>query len=410
MNIALFTDFYFPSTGGVQTSVHNQRKVLEAAGHTVYIFTIRYDLTKEHDERLVRLPTLRFMKFEQHPGFLPWWWIRRRLHRQLQEYKIDIVHLNSEMTVALMAMRVAKSLGLPVVYTAHTLLWRQINTIHRYPRLLTAVAVLATIAYWRRLLATTPRLADETWQEWHWRRLVLSFASEADVTTTPSGHLAEKLKAWGCKSKVIVNPNGIGGVIKSSPLPGTITFLWAALLTPVKQPLLFLDALEILQHQTNKPFTAVMLGRGPLLGAVRRRLPRLPMVSLCSDVPYERMPEFYKLSSAVVSTSYRFDNQPMIIAEALLAGRGVIYIDDDLKEGIEGAAGLLAATPDAKGLANALRRAVEEPGMLERMSKGAQSASALFSLAAFSSRLEAVYKEAQHQAKLDTPQSNKQKK
>jgi len=62
-------------------------------------------------------------------------------------------------------------------------------------------------------------------------------------------------------------------------------------------------------------------------------------------------------------TSYNFDNQPMVILEALAQGRPVVLSDPKLAREFEGAA-ILADDPTAAGLAATLVRLVKDQDAL----------------------------------------------
>ena len=53
MNIALFTDCYFPTKNGVVTVVHQLRESLELLGHHVVIVTTKPDVEYEEDSLIV---------------------------------------------------------------------------------------------------------------------------------------------------------------------------------------------------------------------------------------------------------------------------------------------------------------------------------------------------------------------
>jgi len=74
-------------------------------------------------------------------------------------------------------------------------------------------------------------------------------------------------------------------------------------------------------------------------------------------------------SHLLVSSSLGFDNQPMVILEAIASGLPVLYADPDLAEVVPGGAGFAPATPDAAGLAEVLARLRGEPELLTLASK-----------------------------------------
>ena len=69
MHIAVFTDYYLPTLGGVQTSIKAQKDTLEAAGHTVTVFCPLHE--PSDDPTVVRLPTSSVIKPDGYPFCWP---------------------------------------------------------------------------------------------------------------------------------------------------------------------------------------------------------------------------------------------------------------------------------------------------------------------------------------------------
>ena len=66
MHIAVFTDYYLPTLGGVQTSIKAQKDTLEKAGHKVTIFCPLHQTST--DPSIVRLPTSTRFKPDNYPS------------------------------------------------------------------------------------------------------------------------------------------------------------------------------------------------------------------------------------------------------------------------------------------------------------------------------------------------------
>lgn len=380
MNIAIFTDFYLPSVGGVQTSILHQKRALERHGHTVWVFAPCYkgDVPFSEKEGIVRLPSSPLFSFDGHRGFIGFW-LRRRVERIIRDKKIDIIHAQTEFTVGHFGLKIARSLGVPSVYTTHTLLWQQVYLLHKNPVFWTVVTMVIYMGYWRQALPAVERFEGERWAEWQWRRLLLFTAQHADAVVSPSSHLRDKYREWGFDGTIKVVSNFTDfAASPSAPLPATPTFLWVARFSPEKRPLEFIEAVRTLSRKNTRPFKVIMCGSGPLKSRCEAAAADLAAVSLKAALPYADMPKLYDTASALVVTAYRFENQPMVIAEALARGRGVIYCDPDLTaDGLGGGAGLLiGASPQE--MAAGLCSVIENPAKLDRMAKMSKKAAAGF--------------------------------
>lgn len=140
-------------------------------------------------------------------------------------------------------------------------------------------------------------------------------------------------------------------------------------LAPVKQPLLFLDVMARLGSQV----TAVMVGDGPLRGAVEARIAELGLgerITLAGYLPREDALQLLAQARVLLHTS-AFEGGPAVLDEALALGVAVAIrpvgkaadgpgcIVADGVEGLaEAASRLLAAPPPAPRLAHDLRETV----------------------------------------------------
>ncbi|MCD2257253.1 glycosyltransferase family 4 protein [Agrilactobacillus fermenti] len=120
MNIGLFTDTYFPQISGVATSIKTLKNVLEAKGHSVYIFTTT-DPKVDKDEtepNVFRFGSVPFVSFTDRRIAV------RGLFHALEvakELDLDIVHTQTEFSMGMIGKFVAKNLKIPCVHTYHTM-------------------------------------------------------------------------------------------------------------------------------------------------------------------------------------------------------------------------------------------------------------------------------------------------
>lgn len=121
MNIALFTDCYFPTKNGVVTVVHQLRESLELLGHHVVIVTTKPDVEYEEDPNIYRavnsLPLPLGGAKDQYVALI--WWPKLKIF--LLKHKIEIIHCHTELTVGRMGYKAARRLNIPCVMTTHTM-------------------------------------------------------------------------------------------------------------------------------------------------------------------------------------------------------------------------------------------------------------------------------------------------
>ena len=118
MRIGLFKDTYFPQVSGVATSIRTLKTELEKLGHTVFIFTTTdKDVNRYEDWQIIRIPSVPFFAFKDrriaYRGFSTALEIAR-------QYQLDIIHTQTEFSLGLLGVWIAKELRIPVVHTYHT--------------------------------------------------------------------------------------------------------------------------------------------------------------------------------------------------------------------------------------------------------------------------------------------------
>jgi glycosyltransferase involved in cell wall biosynthesis len=136
-----------------------------------------------------------------------------------------------------------------------------------------------------------------------------------------------------------------------------------------------------------------MLGDGISRTAVARRADALGTgrVDDRGAVPQHVVLSAMRDAHVLVSTSWDFDNQPMVLLEAVAAGLPVIVADPDLAEALPPDGHIVAASPDAEGLSAALTALAEAPERLARMSAAAIAHRPQVAQSTHRDRLLAVY-------------------
>ena len=117
MRIGLFTDTYFPQVSGVATSIRTLKTELEKLGHTVFIFTTTdKDVNRYEDWQIIRIPSVPFFAFKDrriaYRGFSTALEIAR-------QYQLDIIHTQTEFSLGLLGVWIAKELRIPVYHTQY---------------------------------------------------------------------------------------------------------------------------------------------------------------------------------------------------------------------------------------------------------------------------------------------------
>lgn len=144
MKIAMFTNTYAPSVGGIERSVDIFTGEMKRQGHEVLIVAPEYYGATESTEDVLRVPAFKHINGTPHSvsvGF------PSEISDQVKRFCPDVVHSHQPFLLGDSAIRVARSLGVPVIYTHHTFMERY---LHWFPvdwRILHDIALKLPIAY-----------------------------------------------------------------------------------------------------------------------------------------------------------------------------------------------------------------------------------------------------------------------
>ena len=119
MKIAMFTEAYLPYINGVITHMRLLKEGLEGLGHEVLIVTADPTVRRHRLENgILRCPAYSFKKIYGYGVALP---VSSNRLRYLIRFKPDIIHVHNEFGVGLFGLQSASILGIPLVYTIHTI-------------------------------------------------------------------------------------------------------------------------------------------------------------------------------------------------------------------------------------------------------------------------------------------------
>ena len=120
LTIGLFIDTYYPMIDGVVTVVDNYAKRLTKYGDVI-VFAPKYP-GKDYDDskfpyKVVRCKSLRFPIIDYG---LPIPEFDRKFKKELEKYKLDIVHIHSPFMVGNIGIKYAKKHNIPAIATMHS--------------------------------------------------------------------------------------------------------------------------------------------------------------------------------------------------------------------------------------------------------------------------------------------------
>ncbi len=374
MKIAIFTDIFLDTFGGIPSSIAAQKAGLEKLGHQVTVFCPGFHQPK--DTNIVVVPTRKWPK----PNGAPLAYGPRRIENWLwanvEDLKsFEVFHVHYEASVSIAGVRLAQRLKIPLVQTMHgredkalecnipwglqTVVGKMINSLHDWylPH--------------RMVVRKDQELASTSGRAQMWTMMV-NHANFAQVVITPSMHFAQKLQQYGVKRPIEVVSNGIDDEIVAQNWPlrklekgKKLKIIWNSRVSKEKRIMPFLAAVA-----ECRDFVEVSVyGDGNELERAKKFVREKNLekiVKLFGATEHSKLFEKMRDQHLSVMASYGFDTQGMTLLEAEATGLPVFFCDPDMAEVVP--TGVQAAGPGVAEMVQALRQLYQNPQRIEEMS------------------------------------------
>lgn len=376
MRILMVSDVYFPRVNGVSTSIETFRRTLAGQGVTVELVVPRYG--DEPDE--AGITRVRGWPVPGDPeDRLPRW--RTMHHRVLEAARgCDLIHIQTPFVAHYAGLKAARTLGLPVLATYHTLFEEYVQ---HYARFLPA-GLLRKQA----------------------RALSRRQCNALDAVVVPSTAMRQRLQDYGVSTPMHILPTGIPlGQFASGD---GIAFRLRHGIDPQRALALFVGRvaheknigflLDALHHALQRcPHMLLLIaGEGPAQHELQQRVRREGLENAVRFIGYldrkRDLPACYAAADVFAFAS-RTETQGLVLLEAMAAGLPVVALADmgtiDILSPGQGAV-VPPAEPAAFG--NALGSLLDDPGRRCRLAVEASNQAAAWSDSAMAARLARLYR------------------
>lgn len=389
--VALVSDYTLATLGGAENAFAEQARVLSEVTDVLAVCPPSDRLTSLGKKRGVTslavpvafvVPGLGFPVARHTPR------LRALFRNAFEETGTDVVHVHSEFGIAAAAIAVARELRIPVVQTVHTFFWQTQAPIQTLLALGGPVFHRAMTGLPHRRQRLASRRGDSAL-----RNMTLSVGLAVDRVISPSMHQAQRLRQAGL-TEVDVIPNTVRQNASAQPLErieGPLRVLWIGRLAAEKRVLPFLrSCLSALDRVGPQRLQIDVLGAGPQYAEATRMVQGRKGIDLHGRVPYAAIPDWLAHCHVTALTSLGWDNQPMTVAESVMALRGVIWSDPNLTEGL-GEAGIPAFGADEGVLADRLSELALDPTPVLVASEAATAVRSIFRAQHFTRAVLDVY-------------------
>ncbi len=183
MKIAFVTTGYKPRINGMTSSIEAFTQNFTRLGHEVTIVASRYPHYRDEEENVVRIGS-HYLFFDPEDRLAnPWLPSSRRIIKRLIAERYDVVHTHTHFFLEMDAIRWARRMGCPIVYTYHTLFE---NYVRHYAKFFPASTKVALFKWWNIL-----------------------YCRQMDLIFVPSSPVRDMLRSYGVGNRIEVNPTGI---------------------------------------------------------------------------------------------------------------------------------------------------------------------------------------------------------
>ena len=382
--MAVFAESYLPYLSGVTVSTDALARGLGAAGHAVLVVAPRPARGGRPGEagasgpapRVVWLPSYQLPALAP-PGYrMPWPLRSGAALREVAAFRPDVIHAQSPFVSGRLAARLARRLGVPLVFTHHT----RFADYRHYLGPLAGPGSAATEAYLRRfwagcaaIVAPSADLAAEIRERLGHRGAPLVVAIPTGIDVTAIRGLAagdpRSLAGWPRDSVVVAS---LGRLAPEKSISELVeAFAAAAALDPRLRLLL--------------------IGGGPLEAPLRRRAAGLGGVHLAGRLP--RLDALGLLKGVdLFAFASQTETQGLVLAEALACGLPVVSrsgpaVAESVRDGVDG---LVVAS--LVELAAAMRELARDGDRRRRMAAAAERGAERFDAPRRIAELEALYR------------------
>ncbi len=184
MRIAIFTDAFLPQINGVVTSIIKLAENLADRGHYVLIFAPAHRHQPEYTRRNIEvrlIPSIPASFYQDFRWVAPYDY---SVYRSLRDAEVDVVHAMTPTMVGYLGIKFARKLGLPVVFSFHTL----ISDPSYYEHMFKGLIKVDARVIWK---------------------FCNYFNNASDLVVSPSRTTTRLLVENGCESEAITISNGI---------------------------------------------------------------------------------------------------------------------------------------------------------------------------------------------------------
>lgn len=300
MKIAMLADAYKPHVSGITNYIELNKRFLEQAGQEVFVFTFGDEEYHDEETRIIRSPGLALVDTGYYLSFQ----YSRKAKELLQS--MDVIHVHHPFLSGRLALRYARPLNIPVLFTNHT----------RYD------------LYAQAYIPGLPEELSVTFLE----NYMPNLCAAMDMVISPSAGMAQVLRSFNVQTPISIVPNGVDlarfdapGQVSSRAELGfdadDIVLVYSGRLAPEKNLSFLLQAFSGAALALGNVHLLI-IGDGPEREALNQQASASPAarnIHFIGQVAYDEIPRYLHLADCFVTASIS-EVHPLSVIEAMAAG------------------------------------------------------------------------------------------
>ena len=377
MRIAMLTNNYKPTVGGVPVSIERLSCGLRRLGHTVTVFAPEHPLQQPEPD-VIRVPVSKKLTQQefQAPNIFD-----KLMETEFAKRRFDIIHVHHPMLMGYTAVYLGKKYQIPIVFTYHTRYEQYLHYLKFYAKL-EEQSKRASLPFLRKLEKGILEYSQEVLLPAHMRY----FANLCDLVFAPTDTIKRHLALQGVTTPLALLPTGLpensftpdlqkSRLIRNIYAGGRpFLFCTVSRLAKEKNIHFLIKGLQLIKEQAGDNFRLLIIGDGEEKEALAKQAESLHLkdnICFLGCIPNEELKNYYAACDLFLFAS-KSETQGIVLLEAMAAKTPVVAVKatgvvDVIKNGYNG-----YMTPeDANLWAKKILSFMQRPETLLPLKKGA---------------------------------------
>ena len=303
ITIGLFIDTYYPMIDGVISVVHNYAKNLTKYANVIVFAPL---IDKNFDDTILPYKVIR-CKSISNPLMdyrLPIPYLDKKFLNELNNSKLDIVHVHSPFLIGKLGLKYAKKHHIPSIATMHTQYKKDVYKIIKNNFLTNIInnSIINTFDKFDECWAVNKEVKRIFMEEYHYKKepIVINNATEMNLTD-------EKKAKKYIQKKYNINNN-------------ELIFLFVGRINLLKNILFIVDSIKLLKNKKpNLKFKMLFVGTGQDENILKKHIKELNLeneIILCGKISNKEELEYYYKRAYLFLFPSTFDASSIVQIEA----------------------------------------------------------------------------------------------